>query len=139
MFVLLSHTEIDMHACSHVSHTLCLWVFSYVFTHTARIIVDYYTYLSRKAETQAGRRIVLDLGLHTHTQNAKYSTGKVWFFFISYPHAHSHACALVVPGDQTGSSDLLLQETSGRRGKECEREREMEGGRKGKRERRCFA
>ncbi len=42
--------------------------------------------------------------------------------------------ALVVPGDQTGSSDLLLQGTGGRRRKECERERERERGRKGGRE-----
>ncbi len=82
MFVLLSHTEIDMHACSHVSHTLCLWVFSYVFTHTARIIVDYYTYLSRKAETQAGRRIVLDLGLHTHTKCQVQYRKSVGFFYL---------------------------------------------------------
>lgn len=54
------------------------------------------------------------------------STAQEKCVFVSLTHdmnAHTHGCSPVVPGDQTGSSELLLQEQVG--GKECD------GGRKG--------
>lgn len=48
----------------------------------------------------------------THTHNATvHITGKC--VSASLTHIHTHACALVVPGDQTGGSNLLLEQVGG--------------------------
>lgn len=67
-------------------------VFNWVFAHTARIVVDYYTFDWKCKNTDTSRHISVRVGLHT--KYAKHS-------------------AFIMAGNQTGSSDLQLKQVGG--------------------------